>query len=341
MWDKISSFLKSLSPFWPLDPKAFYSTCVVASFHCCTTDEDVSREKPQNQYVLCGENEEKMILFLTSSNQVEKCCKGQPNKHFFFFYIPLKNGITLLTSLWNFMADTSKMCLCCGGKSHCALIENRASSTFSDLSNSLQDVLLCRPCAPQKYSIWTFLTINEHRVDSETSGLQSVRNLIKHNNGAIYYEAACARVPDVCVLGTNQCLFGKVMHFTGLEVHSFYTSCSVYSSQRALLSLWKKSCVVSSLVLEELWQVWKKKNRHLGLFWALAWSLHFFLGLCSWKDAGRGSLMNDTAKLHYGNCRIQGFGGFGWYFQPEVWVVGHLVLVKCMNTFDINLNQIR
>lgn len=44
-----------------------------------TTDEDVLGEKPQNQYMLCGENEEKMILFLTSSNQVEKCCKGQPS----------------------------------------------------------------------------------------------------------------------------------------------------------------------------------------------------------------------------------------------------------------------
>lgn len=186
------------------------------------------------------------------------------------------------------MADTSKMCLCCGGKSHCALIENRASSTFSDLSNSLQDVLLCRPCAPQKYSIWTFLTINEHRVDSETSGLQSVRNLIKHNNGAIYYEAACARVPDVCVLGTNQCLFGKVMHFTGLEVHSFYTSCSVYSSQRALLSLWKKSCVVSSLVLEELWQVWKKITDIWGYFELWLGVYIFSLGCAAGKTQAGG-----------------------------------------------------
>lgn len=34
-------------------------------------DEDVLGEKPQNQYMLCGENEEKMISFLTSSNQEE------------------------------------------------------------------------------------------------------------------------------------------------------------------------------------------------------------------------------------------------------------------------------
>lgn len=56
------------------------------------TDEDVVGEKPQNQYVLCGENEEKMILFLTSVNQAEKCCKGQPNScgpsvFFFSFFI--------------------------------------------------------------------------------------------------------------------------------------------------------------------------------------------------------------------------------------------------------------
>lgn len=54
------------------------------------TDEDVLGVKPQNQYMLCGENEEKM-MFLTSSNQVEKCCKGQRSSFglvffFFFFY---------------------------------------------------------------------------------------------------------------------------------------------------------------------------------------------------------------------------------------------------------------
>lgn len=35
-------------------------------------DGDVLGEKPQNQYALCGENEEKMILFLSSSNDVRK-----------------------------------------------------------------------------------------------------------------------------------------------------------------------------------------------------------------------------------------------------------------------------
>ncbi len=65
------------------------------------TDEDVLGGKPQNQYMLCGENEEKMILFLTSGNQVKKCWKGQPSSFgpsvgFFCFFFAFKNCVTPL-----------------------------------------------------------------------------------------------------------------------------------------------------------------------------------------------------------------------------------------------------
>lgn len=61
-----------------------------------TPDEYVLEVKPQNRYMFCGENEEKM-MFLTSSNQAEKCCKGQQSSSFFsFVFFVFRSTVALL-----------------------------------------------------------------------------------------------------------------------------------------------------------------------------------------------------------------------------------------------------
>lgn len=54
---------------------SFYVWCSQQKGRTLHFDEDVLKEKPQNQYKAHsgGENEERIILFLTRSNQVAQC----------------------------------------------------------------------------------------------------------------------------------------------------------------------------------------------------------------------------------------------------------------------------
>lgn len=86
--------------------------------------------KPKiNMCSVCGENEEKMILFLTNSNQVEnvvKVSQAALGKVFFggdFFFILFKSTVFYKSMRFcDFATDIYLICLCCGGNSHCALI---------------------------------------------------------------------------------------------------------------------------------------------------------------------------------------------------------------------------
>lgn len=69
---------------------------------CILTDGDVQGVRPLNQYMLCGENKEKMML-LTSSNQVENMLQRSVKQLWALLnYILFKNIVALLhaSEIW-------------------------------------------------------------------------------------------------------------------------------------------------------------------------------------------------------------------------------------------------
>lgn len=208
-----------------------------------TTDEDVLGEKAQNQYVLClwGEwRENDLISYQQQPSR--KCCKGQPSSFgqsfflggfFFLFYSKAASS----TSQWDFaiLRLIYLICLCCGGNSHCALIWKQS------ILHSL--VLIKQPAgcfitpsqgAAENLQFKVFSLL----MNSVSTARPLARNLPgesdKNITTQIYYYLP-ALMCQMFVLGTNLMCKGTLQ--------SFYTSGSVHSSQRvllSLLSLWKQ-----------------------------------------------------------------------------------------------------
>lgn len=115
MWYKIFSFFNHCNhfSFKGFDSKVY--TVVAEKVRICLSKSGAhnrkgKRQKPPNQYKLCGENEEKMISFLTSSNQVERCCKGQLSSFgLSVFYFP--QNAELLQVNMIFVTGVCDMCL--------------------------------------------------------------------------------------------------------------------------------------------------------------------------------------------------------------------------------------
>lgn len=196
--------------------------------------------KPKiNMCSVCGENEEKMILFLTNSNQVEnvvKVSQAALGKVFFwgdfFFYFIQKQRLLQVNEILRLIY---LICLCCGGNSRCALIWKQS------ILHSL--VLIKQPAG-------CFITLSQRAAEnlqfkvfpllmnSVSTARPLARNLPgesdKNITTQIYYYLP-ALMCQMFVLGTNLMRTGTLQ--------SFYTSGSVHSSQRvllSLLSLWKQ-----------------------------------------------------------------------------------------------------
>lgn len=114
--------------------------------------------KPKiNMCSVCGENEEKMILFLTNSNQVEnvvKVSQAALGKVFFwggfFFYFIQKQRLLQVNEILRFCDWYIWYASAAVAIPTVPWFENRASSTVWCLSNSRRDVLLRRPRARPK-----------------------------------------------------------------------------------------------------------------------------------------------------------------------------------------------
>lgn len=120
---------------------SFYVWCSQQKGRTLHFDEDVLKEKPQNQYKAHsgGENKERIILFLTRSNQVAQCFTRLAKQLLGWVVNVIKKTVLLTVirhiSVWLMY---HLWCLRCSGNSHWGLIENRASSTVSCLSNNLR-----------------------------------------------------------------------------------------------------------------------------------------------------------------------------------------------------------
>lgn len=144
-----------------------------------------------------------MILFLTSSNQVKQCCKGQPSSFGLsvFLIIISKQGYRRFWD-WYVCAAVAIPTV--------PWLKPEHPPQFPAYQTACGMFYYAVPERCRNLQFKSFPTINEQHVNSTTPGPRFDRNLIKYNNPDSSGLCLCWW-PDVW------CILGKGMNFTGLK----------------------------------------------------------------------------------------------------------------------------
>ena len=195
--------------------------------------------KPKiNMCSVCGEKEEKMILFLTNSNQVEKCCKGQPSSFgqsfFFYLFFLFYSKAASSTSQWDFTTDISDMPLLWWQFPLCPDWTQSILHSLLLIKQPAGCFITPSQCAAENLQFKVFSLLMNSVSTARPLACNLPGESDKNITTQIYFYLP-ALMCQMFVSGTNLMRSGTLQ--------SFYMSGSVYSSQRALLSLlrlWKQ-----------------------------------------------------------------------------------------------------
>lgn len=145
-------------------------------------------EKPQNQYKAHsgGENEERIILFLTRSNQVAQCFTRLAKQLLGWVVNVIKNSAAHCNSAHFCVIDVPSLVSALQWKFPLRLDWKQSIlHSFLLIKQPAGMFYYAVPAHCRNPQFKVFLSINEQRVNFITSGLQSVRSLMKDNNSNI------------------------------------------------------------------------------------------------------------------------------------------------------------